>query len=75
MKQFLILAVLIVAACALPHTREQQRPRLDGRIVGGCSINIKEAPYQVSLQTSGSHMCGGSIIGSRFIMTAAHCTE
>lgn len=49
-------------------------PRLDGRIVGGNPIDIREAPYQVSLQR-GSHFCGGSLIGSEWVLTAAHCTE
>ncbi|XP_055590612.1 trypsin-1-like [Uranotaenia lowii] len=51
-------------------------PRFDPRmIVGGYPIEIDEAPYQVSLQRDGNHICGGSIISSKWILTAAHCTE
>ncbi|XP_055607556.1 trypsin-1-like [Uranotaenia lowii] len=49
---------------------------LDSRtIVGGFPIEIHEAPYQVSLQINESHGCGGSIISSSWILTAAHCIE
>lgn len=45
-----------------------------GRIVGGKEIHLCDAPYQVSLQYKSIHLCGGSIISPRFVLTAAHCT-
>jgi trypsin len=46
------------------------------RIVGGEESKPYSRPYQVSIQsTSGSHFCGGSIIGDDLILTAAHCLE
>lgn len=51
------------------------RPRPDGRIVGGHSMNISEVPWQVSLQLFGSHFCGGSIINENWILTAGHCVK
>ncbi|KAF7990980.1 hypothetical protein HCN44_000785 [Aphidius gifuensis] len=33
----------------------------------------REFPYMVSLRRDGIHFCGGAIISSRHILTAAHC--
>ncbi|XP_051170628.1 uncharacterized protein LOC127287634 [Leptopilina boulardi] len=49
--------------------------KLDGRIVGGSPAPEGGFPYQVSLQRNGKHFCGGSIINSQWILTAAHCLQ
>ncbi|XP_067004189.2 trypsin-1 [Anabrus simplex] len=66
-----VVLLCLVASCfggTLPV-----RPRLDGRIVGGQTTSISNYPYQLSLQSSGSHICGASIISTTWAITAAHC--
>merc|ERR1711936_1313338 len=46
-----------------------------GRIVGGEEAPLHEFPWQISLRNLGSHICGGSIINSNQVITAAHCVE
>lgn len=70
-KVFVFLAVAVSATLAsviIPRV-----PNLDGRIVGGEDTSIENYPYQVSVRLLGSHVCGGSILNNRLVITAAHC--
>ena len=51
------------------------RIHTSNRIVGGAKINIEEFPWQVSIHEERAHKCGGSIILSDWIVTAAHCVR
>lgn len=52
----------------------------DSKTIGGSPVAITSAPWQVSvrlllfeIQLGHGHICGGSVITSRVIITAAHC--
>ncbi|XP_017123251.1 trypsin-7 [Drosophila elegans] len=43
------------------------------KIYGGTSTDLLRNPWMVQILQIGYHMCGGSLITSQFVLTAAHC--
>ncbi|KAH8364950.1 hypothetical protein KR200_006078, partial [Drosophila serrata] len=62
----------IASVLAKPNKTE---PDWSPRIVGGTKATTGQFPHQISLRRRGSHTCGGSIISSTYILTAAHCVK
>ncbi|XP_063001507.1 chymotrypsin-like elastase family member 2A [Elgaria multicarinata webbii] len=69
-------ALLALAAGAFSCGIPVYRP-LESRVVGGAEARKYSWPWQVSLQylsgTAWKHTCGGTLIESNWVMTAAHC--
>ncbi|XP_041951278.1 plasminogen-like isoform X1 [Alosa sapidissima] len=67
--------------CQIPDCSEhkcghpQESPiQCFGRIVGECVAKPHSWPWQVSIRTSsGSHICGGTLIEAQWVLTAEHC--
>ncbi len=45
------------------------------RIVGGAPISISQAPWQVAISIRNGTLCGGSLINTDWVITAAHCAS
>lgn len=67
-----LIAALALPAIALAAPTPQWETEGES-IVGGETAAAGDFPFIVSLQKSGSHFCGGSLLNANTVVTAAHC--
>merc|ERR1711936_1554231 len=69
--------LVLLSLCALSLAKPQGKlvTETEGRIIGGDEAPKHEFPWQVSLKSFGSHICGGSVVNKNQIITAAHCCQ
>lgn len=74
MRSLLVFTLLVVSGsgCGVPAV-----PPVLSRVVAGRDARPHSWPWQVSLQSDSSgrwrHVCGGTLISSDWVLTAAHC--
>ncbi|XP_072550587.1 prostasin-like [Salminus brasiliensis] len=71
---FVALALLLNITGLLAQTECGKAP-FNTKIVGGNSADSGAWPWQVSIQYSRGHFCGGSLINNNWILSAAHCFQ
>lgn len=74
-----LLACLVLVLASLSVARAAGAQTVEPRVVGGQGTTIEEYPWQGALVVKGGgsafsrQFCGGSLITTRIVLTAAHC--
>ena len=80
MKKTLVAFLIGAALPAAATTLEPLERDASARIVGGEPANTKNWKFIASLVKKGypaseGHFCGGSFLGGKYVLTAAHCVD
>ncbi|KAE8742324.1 hypothetical protein FOCC_FOCC012124 [Frankliniella occidentalis] len=67
------LAHLVLFAATAAEADSTTTVAIGMRIVNGDDVDIVDYPYQVSIEKSGRHSCGGAIISKNWVISARHC--
>lgn len=74
----MLLSIIIFVFLSFNNAAPQENTKSNlnyNRIVGGTSARIADYPFIASLQLDRQHFCGAAILSSRYLLTAAHCTD
>jgi len=66
-----MLCIALLAFASLASAAPQNNRIISGTDVTSTSV----APWQASLQKNGGNFCGGSLISSKYVMSACHCKQ
>lgn len=66
-KMFILTLILALSVSGMAFAQ--------GKIVGGYPAQLSNWPWIVGLVVDGSGLCGGTLISSNWVLTAAHCVH
>ncbi|XP_078356255.1 transmembrane protease serine 9-like isoform X2 [Oculina patagonica] len=69
----ILLVLLLLGGTATGQLPCGHTPIAQSRVIGGQDAKPGAWPWQIALQRNGRFICGGSLIGPDWVVTAAHC--